>query len=158
MKLIANADDKLHVPLWQWIVPPSRQRIIRPFYYDLLSDAVYFTRTGFYEYHRQFQGPVFAIESTDRILVLPVTAYPVSLNDHHCGWTVDLYSSYCPTLPSSTPTDFESFCSLLDGWESQLLSAVTLHYTPFTLASLLSHSKFKACSDGSAVAHEGSFG
>jgi hypothetical protein len=158
MKLISNTDDKLHVPLRQWIVPPPRQRFIRPFYYDPLSNAVYFTRTGFYEYHRRLQGPIFALESTDRILVLPITAYPVTLNEHQRGWTVDLYSSYCPTLPSSTPTDFESFCYLLDGWECQLLSAVTLHFTPFTLASLLVHSTFKACSDGSAVAHEGSFG
>jgi hypothetical protein len=47
---------------------------------------------------------------------------------------------------------------LLDDWETQLLSAVKLHFSPYTLASLLEHSKFKACSDGSAIANKGSFG
>jgi hypothetical protein len=69
MKLLANADDRLYVPLPQWIVTPHRQRFIRPFYYDPLSDAVYFTHTGFYEYHPRLQGSIFALESTDRTLV-----------------------------------------------------------------------------------------
>jgi hypothetical protein len=89
MQLLANADDKLYVPLRQWIVPPNRQRFIRPFYYDPLSDAVYFTHTGFYKYHRRLvRGSIFALEATDRILVLPVTSYPVTLNEHPLIYTV----------------------------------------------------------------------
>jgi hypothetical protein len=140
------------------MVPPNGQRFIRPFYFDPLSDAVYFIRTGYYEYHRRRRDNIFAFESTDCILVLPTTAYPVTLKEHSRGWTIDRYSSYCPVLPSSPPTDFESYCSLLEEWETQLLSAITLHFSPYTLAALLEQSTFKACSDGSAVANEGSFG
>jgi hypothetical protein len=140
------------------MVPPNCQRFIRPFYFDQISDAILFTRTGHYEYHRRRRDTIFAFESTDRVLVLPTTAYPVTLNEHPRGWTVDQYSSYCPVLPSVPPTDFESYCSLLEDWESQLLSNIQLHFSPFALASLLENSEFKACSDGSAIDHEGSFG
>jgi hypothetical protein len=47
---------------------------------------------------------------------------------------------------------------LLEDWETQLLSTIKLHFSPYTIASLLEHSEFKACSNGSAVANEGSFG
>jgi hypothetical protein len=127
LDLIAKADDGLYVSLRQWIVPPYRQRFVRPFYFDPISDAVYFTRTGFYEYHRRCRDNIFAFESTNQILVLPTSAYPVTLNEQSRGWTIDWYSSYCPITPSSPPTDFDSYCSLLDDWESQLLSAITLH-------------------------------
>jgi hypothetical protein len=91
-------------------------------------------------------------------LALPETAYPVSIVEDVDGWRVLSFSSYCPTLPSSPPSSFLSFCSLLDEWESQLLQTVTFLYDPFNLSSLRESQEFQACSDGSAVAFVGTYG
>jgi hypothetical protein len=87
-----------------------------------------------------------------------LSAYPVTLHDHQNGWILDSYNSFCPTLPSANPTSFEAFCSLLEDWESQLLFDVHLSFDPFILISKLETSLFRACSDGSAVTQEGTYG
>jgi hypothetical protein len=89
---------------------------------------------------------------------LPQTAYPVTLHERSHGWMVDRYTSYCPSLPSSPPTSFEWYCNLLDPWESQLLADVHLNFKPTVLISMLEKTPFRACSDGSAVVLEGTYG
>jgi hypothetical protein len=158
MLLIADSNESLYVPLRQWIPPPHRQRFICPFYYDPLSDGLYFTRTDRFDYHRRISRRFFSYNSTDQRRILPLSAYPVTLHDHQSGWIVDSYNSYCPTHPSANPTSFEAFCSLLDGWESQLLLDIHLFFDPFILIAKLENSLFRACSDGSAVTQEGTYG
>jgi hypothetical protein len=118
---------------------------------------MYFCKQAKFNCHDAIEGH-FSFQPTCSIPMLPETAYPISVQEVDHGWTVSLYSSYCPTLSSLPPSSFSSFCSLLDDWESTLLFTVTFLYDPFNLASLLEMSKFKACSNGSAVAYVGTYG
>jgi hypothetical protein len=61
MSLIADPNENLYIPLRQWIPPPHRQRFIRPFYYDPLTDGLYFTRTDCFDYHRRISRRLFLI-------------------------------------------------------------------------------------------------
>jgi hypothetical protein len=156
MALISD-DDTLRVPLRQWMVPPSRQRRLWPVYYDPNTNAMFFRKKATFDRH-DAPDTRFSFHPTSTELMLPETAYPITVQEVDCGWIVDAYSSYCPKIPSLPPSSFSSFCSLLDDWESRLLSTVTFLYDPFNLASLLETSKFQACSDGSAVAFVGTYG
>ena len=157
MKLIATPDGTLRVPLLQWIVPPHQQRQSWIAYYDPSSDSLYIRKQGVYEIHQQNNGS-FPYTYTSLQSIVPPTAYPVSLLECDQGWQVQKYSSYCPALPKAMPSSFMSFCSLLEDWESRLLQTVTLHFNPFNIVELLEYSTFQACSDGSAVAFEGTYG
>ena len=157
LTLIATPDGALRTPLRQWIVPVNRQRQTWLAYFDPITDTVYLYKMGIYEVYPRTNG-FFGYGYSNRQRYIPDTAYPVSLLENATGWTVHRYSSYCPRLPQSVPTSFESFCSLLDDWESQLLATVTLHFSPFNIVGLLEHTTFQACSDGSAVAFEGTYG
>ena len=102
---------------------------------------------------------MFSYEYGGWSTTLPSKAYPVSLTEHSRGWKIEQYNSYCPTIPKAKKTSsFQSYCSLLDDWESRLLSSVQFQFDPFNLVALIAASSFIACSDGSAVALEGSYG
>lgn len=155
--MFANPSDALFVPLRHWMVPPSRQRQLWTVYYDPSTDALYFPKAGRYDRHKKLNG-FFDYTYSGCIAKIPEQAYPVSILENHSGWTVERYSSYCPTIPHSQPSSFEAFCSLLDVWEAQLLSTVHFYYSPFNAIALIAASSFNACSDGSAVALEGTYG
>lgn len=157
LSLIATSRDVLLVPLRQWIVPPSRQRQVWIVYYDPGSDSLYFPKAGVYEKHKNRNG-FFNYNFSGSISKLPEQAYPVSIEEYPPGWHVVSYNSYCPVLPSLPPSSFEDFCSLLAPWESQLLATVQFQFSPFNLMAILVASSFNACSDGSAVALEGTYG
>ena len=82
----------------------------------------------------------------------------MSLLETPSGWLVESYNSYCPSIPKSQPTSFQSYCALLEDWEVQLLSTVHFHFDPFNVVAIITASSFIACSDGSAVAFEGTYG
>jgi hypothetical protein len=132
----------VHLPILIW--PSDRQFVLH--------------KNWVFDYHCRISCHLFSYTSTDQISTLPSSAYPVTLHDQHNSWLIDSYNSYCPTLPSKQPTSFEAFCSLLEDWESQLLSDFHLHFDPFILISKLESSPFRACSDGSAVTQEGTCG
>ena len=157
MNLLANSKDDLYVPLRQWIVPIKNQRQVWAVYYDPETDTVMFPKMGTYECHKQVSG-VFSYEYHGYSPSLSDSAYPISLIEYPSGWKVERYNSYCPKLPRTNPSSFQSFCSLLDNWEAQLLSNVSLQYDPFNIVALIEASSFIACSDGSAVALEGTYG
>jgi hypothetical protein len=156
MELI-SVKDKLCVPLRQWMIPPSPQQRLWPVYYDPIANSMFFRKHAQFERHDALDE-YFSFQPTCSKPTLPKTAYPISVQEVDLGSSVSAYSSYCPTLPSLPPSSFASFCSLLDDWESKLLSTVTFLYDPFNLASLLEMSNFKACSNGSAVAYIGTYG
>jgi hypothetical protein len=110
-----------------------------------------------FDYHRRISRRLFSYPSTNQFRILPSSAYPVTLHDQQNGWLIDSHNSYCPTLPSANLTSFEAFCSLLEDWESQLFD-VHLSFDPFILMSKLEASPIRACSNGSAVTREGTFG
>jgi hypothetical protein len=139
------------------MIPPSRQRRLWPVYYDPIVNAMYVRKHAKFDRHDALDNH-FLFHPTCSEPMLPETACPISIQEVDFGWKVSAYSSYCSTLLSLPPSSFSSFCSLLDDWESRLLSTVTFLYDPFNLASLLEMSKFKACSDGSAVAYVGTYG
>ena len=157
LTLLANSQDELLVPLRQWIVPPSRQRQSWTVYYDPGGNVLLFSKAGAYERHTHVSR-FFNYNPQSRQTSLPEQAYPVSLHEHLEGWRIIRYNSYCPSLKTSPPTTFASYCSLLEYWESQLLETVHFHSSPFEIVSTIEASSFKACSDGSAIAFEGSYG
>jgi hypothetical protein len=55
-------------------------------------------------------------------------------------------------------TTFSEFCGLSDQWEKVLLSHVVLAFSPQDIILKLSDSSFTACSDGSAISKQGTFG
>jgi hypothetical protein len=87
-----------------------------------------------------------------------LTAYPVDLREHEFGWTVEQYNSYSPTGPQRPPSTFEAYCALLEEWESELLTHVHLLFTPFQIVDMLTNDTFVACSDGSAIEFQGTYG
>ena len=157
LSLIASPKDELHVPLRQWIVPHHRQRQSWAVYYDPASDSILFPRLGTYERHKKIDG-VFSYEYQGWTSQLPTPAYPVSLIEHPRGWIVQQYNSYCPMLPTTIPSSFQSFCAVLDDWEVLLLTNISFHFDPFNIMAPIEESSFIACSDGSAVALEGTYG
>ena len=157
LNLISNKHDELFVPLRQWIEPPHRQRQVWAVYFDPFTDSLYFPKLGTLEKHTKTAG-FFPYAYTGWSSTLPDHAYPVSLVEHPEGWRIQRYNSYCPRIPNSVPTSFQSYCSLLEDWEAQLLSTLHLEFDPFNIVALIESSSFIACSDGSAVAFEGSYG
>ena len=157
MNLLANQRDELHISLRQWIEPLEIQRQVWTVYFDPLSDSKFFNKAGIYEKHTRKLG-VFPYDYSGWSKILPTQSYPVSLVEHSCGWSIERYNSYCPSTPTSTPSSFQSYCTLLEDWESQLLSTISLQYDPFNIVALIEASSFQACSDGSAVALEGTYG
>jgi hypothetical protein len=53
---------------------------------------------------------------------------------------------------------FSEFCDLSEQWEKELLSNVVLAFSPQDIINKLSDSPFTACSDGSAITRQGTFG
>ena len=156
LSLFANHRDELFVPL-QRIVPPSRQRQALTVYYEPVHGTILFQKFGAYESHPKVDS-LFSYNQQSLHKSLSQQAYPVSLREHDLGWSVDRYNSYCPNLKYSSPTSFTAYCSLLDHWEAQLLDNVTFQMSLFNIVEVLENSSFKACSDGSAIAFEGTFG
>ena len=136
MNLLANSKDVPYVPLRQWMVPIKNQQQVWAVYYDPETDTVMFPKMGTYECHKHISG-VFSYEYYGYSPSLSDCAYPVSLIEYPFGWTVERYNSYCPKLLRAKPSSFHSFCSLLDNWETQLLSNVSLQYDPFNIVALI---------------------
>ena len=155
--LFSDSSGRLHVPLRQWIVPPSRQRQVWPVYFDPSSNSLILRSATGFDYHRR-RRRLFSYRPSEHLSSLPQSAYPVCVQAHPKGWTVRQYNSYCPSLPSAPPSCFSSFCSSLEPWEAQLLDRVHFHYEPFRLMEMLTDSHFRACSDGSAITLQGAYG
>ena len=157
MRLFSNKDGSLHVPLRQWLQPPSTQRRQWTAYFDPINDVLLFRYTAKYEIHTR-HGQLFNFTPSGIQLTVPDTAYPVSVIEFEWGWRIESYSSYCPRQTPLPPSTFDDYCTSLEPWESQLLSTVTLHYDPFTIAGHMMDQPIRTCSDGSAAAFEGTYG
>lgn len=157
LRLFSADNGRLLVPLQHWIPPPNQQHQQWPVYFDPTTDFILFRKVGGYETHRQ-TCDIYSYNYFGFELILPPTAYPVTLLESTHGWVIEAPSAYCPSIPKAPPSSFESFCSLLEDWESQLLQTMVLHFPPSVLLSMLENDSFQACSDGSAVTQQGTYG
>ena len=146
-------------PLRQWLVPPESQRRSWPFYYDPSTDDLLIPQSGVtYVHHRCCN--TFDHESDGSIPSLPPSAYPVDVTPSFSGWRIRLHfpSSCIPIPPVPPPKTFLTYCDSLEPWEQPLLQSVTLLLPPSLIVDILSHTEFRACSDGSAVFQQGTYG
>jgi hypothetical protein len=79
MNLIADSHDQLLVPLCQWIPPPHCQRFIRLFYFEPLSDSLYFSLARCFDYHPRTSGWFFSSVPTSQS-----PSFPHQLIQLHC--------------------------------------------------------------------------
>ena len=112
MNLLADVNDKLYVPLRQWILPHHQQRQLWTVYFDPMTDSIFFPKAGIYEKHAKSKN-LFPYDYSGWSKILPQEAYPVSLLEHQHGWSVERYNSYCPTLPTAPLTSFAAYCSFI---------------------------------------------
>ena len=150
----------LHQPLLHWLHPPSVQRRSWNAYYDPLLDLLVTNDSGVYETHLRCCN-TFDFEPDSTIPALSDSSYPVELVRLISGWKIQHYQSTClPIPPPLPPSDgsFHTYISTLDPWESILLTTVTFLVSPQTIFDLLCTNAYQACSDGSAVFRQGTYG
>ena len=113
LRLFSKPDGTLHVPLRQWIQPPSTQRRQWTVYFDPEDDVLLFRYTSKYEIHQR-HGSLFNYTPSGTQLILPDTAYPVTVGEFEWGWKIESYSSYCPRLQKFPPSTFADYCASLE--------------------------------------------
>ena len=151
-------DGTLHTPLYQWLTPVPTQRRKWRAYLDPTADEVYLQNTGKYEVHRRGRY-AYDFETATTVYKPPPHAIPVDLQDTLSGWRVS--SRLYPDIPiPQTPPvlTFSDACSRLEAWESQLLQSVQLLKSPEEIMEAIQPDGFSACSDGSAVFRQGTYG
>ena len=84
--------------------------------------------------------------------------YPVDIRKTWNGWRIAKLGSIIPSPPSPISNTFMQYCLNLEPWESQLLANATLQFPPNDIMQKLSTQEFRACSDGSAITLQGTFG
>jgi hypothetical protein len=89
---------------------------------------------------------------------IPQTAYPVDVRRTFSGWRVSKYNSIQKKTPTIEATTFTQYCAQTDTWESQLLGSVVLEFSPEEIVEKICLSTFIACSNGSAMTNQASFG
>ena len=140
-----------------WLHSPTKLRRRWPFYYDPTTDYLLQASNENYTIHcRSCQ--TFEFEITDTITSLPSCSYPVDVRKAFSGWHIKKYSLVRTTLPTPIPTTFQDYVSYLEPWEKSLLTRVTFLVPPPEIIRLLTTQSFRACSDGSAVSRQGTFG
>jgi hypothetical protein len=153
-----STSGTLHTEITEWTVPPSMQRRSWTFYYDPATNRLLFQhRPGEFTAHSR-QNSTFEFIPTSSCTAVPPTCYPVDVRRAYSRWKILRYGSVQIPLPRPIPTTFSEYCQSLDRWENLLLSHVTLLFDPTDLVAKLSVSPFRAVSDGSAVANQGTFG
>ena len=157
--LLFSKAGSLNTPLLQWIVPPTDQRRSWPFYYDPSVDELFTYKLGLYERHYRCCN-TFDHETSGTITTLHHSAYPVDVTASFSGWHIRLHypSSCCPIPSVLPPQTFLQYCDTLAAWETPLLLSVTLLLPPSLIVDTLSHHEFRACSDGSAMFQQGTYG
>ena len=146
-------------PLRQWLVCPESQRRSWPFYYDPSTDDLLIPQSGtIYVHHRCCN--TFEHDPDGSVPTLPPSAYPVDVIPSFSGWRIRPHfpSSFIPIPPVPPPNTFRTYCDSLEPWEHPLLQSVTLLLPPSLIVDILSHTEFRACSDGSAVFQQGTYG
>jgi hypothetical protein len=148
----------LHTTLMTWLYSALDQRRQWAFYYDPSSDMLFHYTSGVYDCHVRWRNQTFGFVSTSSIVALPPLAYPVGMRKKMTGWQIARYNTI--RLPPSSPvsTTFQEYCEHLEYWEQILLHNVVLLFSPEETMRQLENSPFRACSDGSATAQQGTFG
>jgi hypothetical protein len=82
----------------------------------------------------------------------------VDVRRTYSGWKILKFSSIQIPEVINPPITFSEYCHSLDRWEQLLLSNVTLLFDPRDIIDKLSRTSFRAVSDGSAIANQGTFG
>jgi hypothetical protein len=101
---------------------------------------------------------LFALLTTATVSSLPPKLYPVDLRRTLSGWQIAKPNGIIATTPPPALATFLGYCYSLNKLEQDLLATVELLYPPQELMSLLTTMSFQACSDGSAVSQQGTFG
>ena len=150
----------LHLPLLHWLLPPSDQRRVWPSYYDPDSDVLILSNDGVYTTHLRCCN-TFDHDSTGIIPSLPSGSYAVALDKTFSGWRVQHYLTTCaPAVPIPDPFDnsFLTYISKLEPWDNTLLQHIQFVVPPEEVFTILTSTDFRACSDGSALARQGTYG
>jgi hypothetical protein len=147
----------LHVQLLDWKYPSFDQRRQWSFYYDPASDTLFNYSQEQYHNHQRWHQQ-FSFHSLASVTILPLQSYPVDVRKKLSGWQIVRHSSIIPPLPTPVSTTFIEYCDHLEYWEQVLLHNVVLLFSPEETMQKLESSPFRACSDGSAAKHQGTFG
>ena len=153
-----STDGALHTPLYQWLIPvPSQRRKWRA-YLEPHENKVYLFNSGKYEIHCRGRY-AYDFQTSAVSYKPPSHSIPVDLQRLISGWKVSsrLYADIPipPVLPVLT---FSDACSRLDVWEAQLLQSIHLLKSPEEIMLAITSDGFRACSDGSAVFRQGTYG
>ena len=147
----------IHNPLYDWIDPPSEQRRTWTAYFDPQTNYPLTKRDNYFDVHFR-SNQTYGFEPGATQTSLSDTSYPVDIRRTMDGWRIAKYSRIQSPPPIPIPLTFQDYCSALEPWESQLLSNANLNFHPNEIMQRLSHTDFRACSDGSAITLQGTFG
>jgi hypothetical protein len=147
----------LHNQLYGWILPPNEQRRKWQTYYDPTTDYLLKCNDKSYDVHYRCRQ-TFGYEPSATQQSISPKSYPVDARKTNTGWRIARLNAILTVPPPVVPSTFQEYCSSLEYWESQLLLNANLQFTPEEIIHQLSTKQFRACSDGSAIANQGTFG
>ena len=154
---IFSTNGILHNPLYEWLDPPTQQRRKWTAYFDPQTNYLLFPCDEQYTVHFRC-NQIYGIEPGATQTTLSEKSYPVDIRRTFDGWRIAKYSKILPPPPTPLSTTFHEYCSNLEPWESNLLTNASLNFPPEEIMLYLSTQAFRACSDGSAVSLQGTFG
>ena len=154
---IFSTNGILHNPMYEWLHPPTQQRRKWTSYFDPQTNYLLFPCDEQYTVHFRC-NQIYGIEPGGTQTTLSEKSYPVDIRRTFDGWHIAKYSKILPPPPTPLSTTFHEYCSNLEPWESNLLTNASLNFPPEEKMLYLSTQAFRACSDGSAVSLQGTFG
>ena len=155
-----STNNVLHLSLRHWLLPPDAQRRSWPAYYDPSTDQLVLVTAGVYHIHSRCCN-TFDRDADSTVPQLPPQAYPVELLKTFSGWRIQYYLPTCLPVPDPLPPpddSFHAYVRTIESWESILLHTVTFQVPPTNIFELLCANEYRACSDGSAVVRQGTYG
>ena len=155
---------KLHNPLGQWLKYSPHLRRSWPYHFDLVTKTLIvrgqtgYTGHLFNRRRNNFQGHPIA-----RLQTLPENCYPVDCQETLHGYRLCRRHTPPPCPPSTStpnPTSFESYCASQPLWTRQLLPHLSVFCTPASFLCFAADpdEHLVACSDGSVLNNQGTFG